>query len=256
MLDRDYIINYLKDFCIDKPFVNAMWLEGADGVDRVDEYSDIDFWFDVSAGNEESFLYELIEELLKIGDIDSRDDNFSYHIKQSNIHLSNTSEYLMLDLCVQSSDVRGLDCTCFVKGDIAELPKIIFDKKNIITFKDEVIDLENIKLIFKNNVGRIMQDTRVTKYFKRDMYLEAYDKYIRDVFNPFVKIVRLLYTPNHTDYVLCHINDHLPKDEVLVIEELCKVTCYEDIENNIRIVKEMLDDYKCKIESKYDLTLD
>lgn len=47
MLNRDEIIEYLKDFAINKEYVYAMWLEGADGVNRVDEYSDIDFWFDV-----------------------------------------------------------------------------------------------------------------------------------------------------------------------------------------------------------------
>ena len=46
MLDRNTIINFLKEFSEKKDYVNAMWLEGADGIDAVDEYSDIDFWFD------------------------------------------------------------------------------------------------------------------------------------------------------------------------------------------------------------------
>ena len=46
-MNREQIIEYLKKFSIEKPYVNAMWLEGADGIGRVDEYSDIDFWFDV-----------------------------------------------------------------------------------------------------------------------------------------------------------------------------------------------------------------
>lgn len=63
MLSRDEIIKFMKEFSQNKPYVNAMWLEGADGVNKVDEYSDIDFWFDVKKEYQESFLYECIEEL-------------------------------------------------------------------------------------------------------------------------------------------------------------------------------------------------
>lgn len=45
-ITRERIIEYLKDFALPKDYVFAMWLEGADGLNIVDEYSDIDFWFD------------------------------------------------------------------------------------------------------------------------------------------------------------------------------------------------------------------
>ena len=57
-MDRDGIVEYLKEFSIKKPYVNAMWLEGADGIGQVDEYSDIDVWFDVEKSHQESFLSE------------------------------------------------------------------------------------------------------------------------------------------------------------------------------------------------------
>ena len=82
-----------------------LWLEGADGIDKVDEYSDIDFWFDVDKEHQESFLYECISELERLGRIDFRVD-----------------------------EIRGLDVTCFIKNDIAELPLVLFDKNgNSIT---------------------------------------------------------------------------------------------------------------------------
>ena len=56
MINREYIIQYLKDFAFSKDYVLAMWLEGADGLNQVDEYSDIDFWFDVEKSHQESFL--------------------------------------------------------------------------------------------------------------------------------------------------------------------------------------------------------
>ena len=47
MIQREEIIDFLKIYSKDKEYVYAMWLEGADGINKVDEYSDIDFWFDV-----------------------------------------------------------------------------------------------------------------------------------------------------------------------------------------------------------------
>ena len=40
-ITRERIIEYLKDFALPKDYVFAMWLEGADGLNEVDEYSDM-----------------------------------------------------------------------------------------------------------------------------------------------------------------------------------------------------------------------
>ena len=253
MISRELIIEYLKVFSINKDYVHAMWLEGSDGIGKVDEYSDIDFWFDVDKEKTESFLLECIEHLSKLDNIDSRVDEFRNDIKQSNIHLKSTSEYLTLDICVQSHEVRGLSCTCFTRNDIAELPLVIFDKKNIITYKDEVIDLENIKNLYLNNRYRISQSSRVIKYINRNQYLECYMKYLEDIANPLVKIVRLIYTPNHCDYVLCHISNHLPKEVVNELEILYKVNSFEDIKNNIEYANRLLDKYSKILIEKYDI---
>lgn len=253
MLNRDEIIQFVKEFSQNKSYVNAMWLEGADGVNKIDEYSDIDFWFDVDKKYQESFLYECIEELKKIGIIDSRVDEIRNEIAQSNIHLSNTSEYLTLDICVQSHEIRGYDVTCYVKNDIAELPLIIFDKSNIISFTEYQIDINEIKCVFENNKNRILQNSRVRKYIKRNQYLEAYTKYIDNIANPLVKIARLIYTPRHYDYVLCHISDHLPKEVVEELETLYRVTSLKEIENNLQKSLLLLEKYEKQLNEKYNI---
>ena len=73
-MDRNSIIAYLKEFAREKPYVNAMWLEGADGLGMVDEYSDIDFWFDVEKSHQESFLYACVRALERLSPADSRVD--------------------------------------------------------------------------------------------------------------------------------------------------------------------------------------
>ena len=253
MLDRNTIINFLKEFSEKKDYVNAMWLEGADGIDAVDEYSDIDFWFDTDKHHQKSFLLECIEALKKLGNIDTRMDNIREEIAQSNIHLDNTSEYLKLDICVQSNEIRGKEGTCYIKNDIAEVPLVIFDKNNIITYKENYnINLAEIKSIFESNKHRIVQMSRVKKYIHRNQYLEAYSKYIENIANSLVIIARLIYTPRHYSYKLCHINNHLPKEFIKQLEPLYKVTNFENIKNNLTLAKSLLEEYEKKINEKYN----
>lgn len=254
MLDRKIIIEFLKEFSESKSYVNAMWLEGADGINKVDEYSDIDFWFDVDKEYQESFLYECIEELKKLGKIDSRVDEVRDVIAQSNIHLENTSKYLTLDICIQSHQKRGLDVTCFIKNDIAELPFVLFDKKNIITYKEEYeLDLEKIKSVFENSKYRILQMSRVEKYINRGQFLEAYMKYIENVADSLVVIARLIYTPRHYGYGLCHISEHLPSELILELEDLYKIKSFDDIKNNLDKANELLIRYEKQFMEKYNI---
>ena len=253
MLDRDTIINCLREFSIGKDYVHAMWLEGADGVDKVDEYSDIDFWFDVDKDHQESFLWECIDKLNELGNIDSQVNDIGVEIAQSNIHLENTSEYLTLDVCVQSHDIRGLGVTCYVRNDIAELPLVIFDKDNIITYRDYEVNLDEIRTVLENNKSRILQMSRVDKYIKRGNYLESYMKYIENIANPLVRIARLIYTPRHYEYMLCHISDHLPAEVVRELESFYKVKSLEEIESNLSVDKQLLEKYEQEIKHKYNL---
>lgn len=255
MIDRDTIIQYLKTFAIAKNYVFAMWLEGADGLDKVDEYSDIDFWFDVEKSHQESFLHECIEALQKLGEIDSRVDDIRSNIAQSNIHLANTSEYLTLDICVQSHEIRGLDVTSFYENDIAERPVVIFDKSNIITFKMRGdLDIKQIEGIFSGAKNRILQESRVKKYVNRGQYLEAYLKYLENIADPLVVIARLIYIPDHYDYGLCHISNHLPKKVVKQLEKLYQVKSLKDIEENLVMARSFLVTFERRLQEKFPIS--
>jgi predicted nucleotidyltransferase len=56
---RQEILAYLQAKLEPHPHVHALWLEGADARNKVDEYSDIDLWLDVEDGHEESVLLKL-----------------------------------------------------------------------------------------------------------------------------------------------------------------------------------------------------
>lgn len=250
-LDRDYIIDYIKNYASSKDYVYAMWLEGADGLNCVDEYSDLDIWFDVEDSKRDWFIQSLVEELSKLGKIDSQMTKVSSDIYQSNIHLENTSEYLTLDLAAQN-DSRDRDDTCFVRGSITELPKIIFDRKNVISFKEpDEIDKELLRKVYEEKKNRILQYSRVTRYIKRNQYLECFMEYDKQIVKPIVTIARIIYTPEIYDYELCHISRHLPKHVVEKLERLFKVSSFEDIKENITIVLKMLDEFSKEIEGKF-----
>ena len=225
--------------------------------EHADEYSDIDFWFDVEKSHQESFLNECIEELKKLGKIDSQVDDIRTEIAQSNIHLENTSEYLTLDICVQSHEIRGTNGSTFYKNDIAERPLVLFDKDNIIVYEDHRnLNIDEIKSIFTTNKNRILQESRVKKYINRKQYLEAYSKYIDNIADPLVTIARLIYTPNHVDYGLCHISNHLPKEIVTQLEKLYQIKILEDITNNLNYAKELLSTYEQQFQAKYSIITD
>lgn len=247
-LDRDFIINYIKEYSISKDYVYAMWLEGADGLNKVDEYSDLDIWFDVKDSMRDSFIEELVSKLSELGRIDSRMNKVTSEIFQSNIHLENTSEFLTIDLTAQN-DSRDRDATCFAKGSITEVPLIIFDRKNIISFKEpDLVDKDLLKKVYEEKKNRILQYSRVTKYIKRNQYLECFMEYDKQIVKPIVTIARIIYTPEIYDYELCHVSRHLPKDVVEKIEQLYKVSSFDDIEKNITLSLEMLDLFDKKIE--------
>lgn len=243
-LDRNYIIKYIKDYAISKDYVYAMWLEGADGLNQVDEYSDLDFWFDVEDSKRDLFINNLVKHLSLLGKIDSRMNQKTSEIYQSNIHLENTNEYLTIDLAAQN-DSRDREATCFTNGSITEIQKVIFDRKNIITFHEPYkIDKEKLNTIFEEKKNRILQYSRVIKYIKRNQYLECFMEYEKQILKPLVTIARIIYTPNIYDYELCHISRHLPKEVISNLEILYKVNSFTDIEKNISLALQMLKSFE------------
>lgn len=78
-------------------------------------------------------------------------------------------------------------------------------------------------------------------------------KYIENVANPIVLIARLIYTPRHSEYMLCHISNHLPSKIVDELEELYKVNSFKDIENNLEMAVTLLNKYEKIIKEKYNI---
>lgn len=251
-IGREDIINLISSKFKEDDKVFALWLEGSDGLGRSDEYSDIDFWFDAEDGYETIVLDICTSILQDLGELDFIEYVKHPHPKifQRNLHIKGTSEFLLIDICVQSHS-RGREGCTFVRGDIAEYPLIIFDKREVVKIIEAPpLDRNKVLEVLEDCSKRYEQRSRLTKYIKRNQYLEAcayYDKYVRQ---PLVGLYRLLYTPRHYDYGLVHISNHMPIDAVKEIEYLYKTQSVKDIENILPFADKLYESAVNKIYNK------
>ncbi len=226
-INRYIIIQEIEKEFIDNPKVYAYWLEGADGLDKVDEYSDIDIVLDVEDGFESDIFIATERVLLNLGELDVNYKVNHQHpkIHQKLYHIKNSNEYLIIDFCIQSHSRPQSEST-FVKGDILEFPKIIFDKYNVITIveQQEEYNIEILKERVEELISRYKQHSRVIKYVERGTFAEAFMYYMKYVADPLVELARIQYTPKYFYLHMIHISDHIPKRVV------------EELENSTRLV--------------------
>ena len=236
MINRYDIILELKDKLEKLPYVNAYWLEGSDGNNTVDEYSDIDIWVDFSDECESEMINAADNILSSLAPIDYRSmmDHPHPKIRQVVYHLEGTSEYLMIDFCFQLHSRSETENIQFTKGDFIEAPNVLFDKCNIITFKEyDAQYSESNNALLEECKYRYTQHSRVWKYIYRNQYLEAHAYYYRYVFEPLVSLLRIIYTPAHTEYYLVHITHHIPDYEREQLEYFAKISSLDDIKEKV-----------------------
>lgn len=130
-IKREDIINRLNDRFINDDTVYAFWLEGADAIGTIDSYSDLDIWFDIKDDFEDLFIKQLKNALSNISSIDFFYEKGHLHpkIRQLFFHLEETSDFLIIDLCIQSHS-RKIEFTIENKD---EEVKVIFDKLMLLS---------------------------------------------------------------------------------------------------------------------------
>jgi len=249
MLDRNVITAKLEEALKPLPFVYALWLEGADANDTVDEYSDIDYWVDFEDEHENKAIEAVENALSELAEFDYKYVMRHEHpqIRQRIYHLAGTSEYLMIDFCWQ---LHSRPEYSLHENDNIETAKIIFDKKNIVKFKP--LDISEF---FEQNSKRLeeakyrrTQQSRAEKYVRRGQYLEAYAYYNRYVLEPLVDLLRLIYTPAHTEYYLVHISQHIPETKKRKLEYFAQIGSLNDISEKIPQAAEWFDELVERVE--------
>jgi hypothetical protein len=231
-MDRTVIISKLTEALQPLPFIHALWLEGADATNTVDEYSDIDFWVDFEDEYEEQAISAVEDAFSALAEIDYKYVMHHGHpkIRQRIYHLAGTSEYLMIDFCWQMHS-RPCDEYSYQENDPIETAKVLFDKADVIKYKP--IDLSQYSEWNNNRLEeakyRRTQFLRAEKYVKRGLYLEAYAYYNRYVVEPLVDLLRLIHTPKYADWYMVHISSHIPKAEKERLEHFVQISTLDDI---------------------------
>lgn len=237
MITEKDITESLKNELQPLPYIYAFWLEGLYAMGYADEYSDIDYWIDVDDNYVKEALEHVEIALRKFGELDERDETGNDHPKLGQIvyHVKGSSPYLVIDFNWQlhSSDRNEY---YFIKGDIVEGARVIFDKDNVIQFKEA-----NPQEILKNKENckqecdyRYSQHNRVRKYIRRGSYAECYAYYNKYVIEPLVMFLRLKHIPLYPYHYLLHISKHMPQDVVKRLERLIQVKFLDEMEDKMR----------------------
>ncbi len=236
-IDRSKIIKAIENGLKTDPAVFAFWLEGADSTETVDRYSDIDIWLDVADGDEQAVFNEVERVLTELAHIDFAYESEHPHpkIRQKTIHLEGTSEYLIIDVCIQSHS-RDFE---FIKG-IDDEPLVVFNRDGI-RFRDaseaELYQLLTDRIHHIKNI--FAQRFRVISKMERGEFLEAWMYYSKWTLQPLAELLRIRYVPRKYNYYFKHIQRDLPAEVVSQLEDLVRVNTVEDIRRGITKANEI-----------------
>lgn len=241
MITEKEISEVLKNELQPLPYVYAFWLEGSFAMGYADEYSDIDYWIDIEDEYVKDALEHVETALNRLGELDERDETGNGHPKLGQIvyHIKESNPYLVLDFNWQLHS-RDRNEYHYIKNDIVEGARVIFDKDNVIRF-EEADEQEIVKNKEKCRVEcdyRYSQHLRVRKYINRGNFPECYAYYNKYVIEPLVMMLRFKYTPLYPYNYLLHITNHMPKDVIARLEKLIKLTTLDEMDVEMRKAEE------------------
>ena len=65
------------------------------------------------------------------------------------------------------------------------------------------------------------------------------------------EVLRIRYTPLNLDYGVVHISEHLPRELVLELEELFKITSVEEVAEKVLRASEIFGEAAQYLEAEY-----
>ncbi|MDQ0917063.1 aminoglycoside 6-adenylyltransferase [Paenibacillus sp. V4I5] len=220
-------------------YILAIWLEGSDGTKNLDEYSDIDLVCYTKEGFIDDAFTKLDECMRQLGQVDiayeepGRSTNNRYKV----YHLQETSDYLLVDVTIQSESVP----VSFTNEDNTVVPVVLVDKAGIVKYQnvDYMTHCSRLHNQLVRAQGIFSQRSRAVKYTKRGLFLESLIYYQKFVLNPLVDVLRILYTPFQADCFLVHATRDFPAEVVLTLENLYGAKTVQDIAERIILVEEL-----------------
>lgn len=218
--------------------VFAFWLEGADASGLLDEYSDMDIWFDVQNSHEDEVFQQTEEVLKSLAPLDFVYEAERPHpqIRYKIFHLRDTPDFLFLDINIQSHS-RKFE---FIKGLKGEEARIIFDKNGTVKFRD--LDVAEREKTHKNRIHHLKnifaQQARIIKMIKRSQFIDAFNFYYKFVLLPLGELLRIRFAPQN-QFFLKYISKDLPQEIAKKYEALYKVNSFGGMLKKIKIANEL-----------------
>ena len=222
-------------------FVLAAWLEGADARGRVDEYSDIDLWLDITDGYEDQALAAVQRSLEGVGPLELCVEVEHPHplIRQAFYRLEGVPEFLVVDTCVQSHSRQFV----FTRGMEGEPTFVLFDKASVVRYQDldeQVLRAESLARLGRLEQRLAVYPTWVRKELARGRFLESLAAYRGHVLEPLVEALRLRFALTKADFHLKDVSTDLPPEVVARLEELYSVRDSAEIARRLPVALEML----------------
>ena len=238
-IHRDQILETIVSGLGSEDEILALWLEGADGTNSLDEYSDIDLVCYAKEGRVDEAVHRLDDSLKLLGNMDivyeqpGRPSNNRYKV----YHLQDTPESLFIDVTFQSESFP----VSFAREDRTVIPLVLLDKANIVKFGR--VDAATHRLQLRSQLiqaqGAYSQRSRAVKYTKRGFFLESLAYYHKYVLHPLVDVLRIIHTPFQPDCFLVHATRDFPAHVVSVLENLYGVRTVEDVAERIEQAEDL-----------------
>ena len=237
---RDLLIKRLRAAVTGHAAIHAAWLEGSDALGHADEFSDIDLWLDVQAGQEDWAL-ELVRGVVQsFGPLNVEDNPQHSHpqIRQRFYGSSGLSPFWFVDVCVQT---HGRE----VAFGPADAYALWFDRSGVIRRADAepfdaAAELERLQT-------RRWRFVLVEKELQRGHNLEALNYYHSEVLALLVRVLRVIHCPDKRDYGLKHLDRDLPPDVSGRLAALYAYNTPQDLRLGVAQVGAWLDEMRWNI---------
>jgi len=205
MIPREQIIQKLTETLEPQSFIYALWLEGADALNTLDAYSDIDLWLDVEAAKLQEGFTLIQKALLSLGSLELEFDvnHPDKYIEQRFFRLKNSSKFLLIDVCIQSHER-----TVLLNPEL-DAVIVLFDKAEVIRFS-ESLSTDVFTRVKGIQDAYLLYSVQLEKYLARAEYLTAVSAYQTRIFMLLVELLRLKHCPIKADYGVKHIYTDLP----------------------------------------------
>ncbi len=251
-LSRDTIIKALTAALEPLDYVFAFWEGGAIAFNRLDEWSDMDLYVAVDDDRVEE-TFQAVEKALKsLSPIKQKLDvpqTGWEGISQAFYLLENTSEYLLIDLCILklsspekllAPEIHGNNVFYINKKDT--IKPLRLDKEAFVKKLHARLDRLQTRFTMFNNF--------VQKEINRHNFLEAIDLYHAVTLASLVEALRIKHHPIHYDFRMRYVHYELPQQTISQLKHLYFVEDEEDLQQKYQQATKLFHQTMMEIDRK------